>query len=91
MIQAESSFLLFKRRLCSHSAFAPIWKTKRIGVLFTHKNGDFGAISVTERSRAELEIGASHIGWVLSHSLVQCEQVSNRCGSEQVGAMTGIR
>ena len=54
-------------------------------VLFTQKNGDFGAISVTERSRAELESGASHVGWVLSHSLVQCEQVSNRCGSEQLG------
>ena len=48
-------------------------------VLFTHRDGDFGAISVTERSRAELEIGASHIGSVLGHSLVQFEQVSNRC------------
>ena len=34
---------------------------KRIGLLFTHKNGDFGAISVTERSCAA-RTGESHIG-----------------------------
>ena len=36
----------------------------RIGLLFTHKNGGFGAISVTERScaRADLKRGESHIG-----------------------------
>ena len=33
-------------------AFAPAWKPYRIGLLFTHKNGDFGAISVTGRSCA---------------------------------------
>ena len=31
-------------------AFAPARKPYRIGLLFTHNNGDFGAISVTERS-----------------------------------------
>ena len=31
-------------------ALAPARKPLRIGFLFTHKNGDFGAISVTERS-----------------------------------------
>ena len=31
-------------------AFAPTQKSYRIGLLFTHKNGDFGAISVTGRS-----------------------------------------
>ena len=31
-------------------AFASIQKPFRIGLLFTHKNGDFGAISVTARS-----------------------------------------
>ena len=33
-------------------AFAPKRKPFQIGLLFTHKNGDFGAISVTERSWA---------------------------------------
>ena len=32
------------------AAFAPTRKPNRIGPLFTHENGDFGAISVTERS-----------------------------------------
>ena len=32
--------------------FAPPRKSYRLGLLFTHKNGDFGAISVTERSCA---------------------------------------
>ena len=30
--------------------FAPAQKTYRIGILFTHKNGSFGTISVKERS-----------------------------------------
>ena len=33
-------------------AFAPARKPYRIRLLFTHENGDFGAISVTERSCA---------------------------------------
>ena len=33
--------------------FAPAPKPYRIGLLFTHNNGDFGAISVTERSCTE--------------------------------------
>ena len=33
-------------------AFAPARKLYRIVLLFTRKNGDFGAISVTERSCA---------------------------------------
>ena len=36
------------------SLFAPAQKPYRIGILFTRKNGDFGAISVTERSCAAL-------------------------------------
>ena len=32
----------------------PTRKRYRIGLLFAHKNGDFGAISVTERSCAAL-------------------------------------
>ena len=31
-------------------------KSYRVGLLFTHKNGDFGAISVTERSCAALSL-----------------------------------
>ena len=44
---------------CDHRLFtlyliavAPARKPYRTGVLFTHKNGDFEAISVKERSRA---------------------------------------
>ena len=33
-------------------AVAPTRKPYGTGILFTHKNGDFEAISVTERSRA---------------------------------------
>ena len=43
-------------------AFASALKSYQIGLLFTHKNGDFGWISVTERSCADLESGESHIG-----------------------------
>ena len=43
-------------------AFAPARKPYRLGLLFTHKNGDFGAISVTEQSCAALISKAeSHI------------------------------
>ena len=35
-------------------AFASALKPYRIGLLFTHKNSDFGCISVTERSCAAL-------------------------------------
>ena len=44
------------------TTFAPAQKVYRIGLMFTHKNGDFGAISVTERyCAAPIECGASHI------------------------------
>ena len=43
-------------------AFAPARKSYRIGLLLTHKNGDFGAISVTKRSCAAPIVGASHLG-----------------------------
>ena len=35
-------------------AFTPARKPYWIGLLFTHKNGDFGAISVTERRVAPI-------------------------------------
>ena len=40
-------------------AFAPPRESYRIQLLVTHKNGDFGAIFVTERSRVDLESGAA--------------------------------
>ena len=57
--------------------FAPVRKLYQIGLLFTRKNGDFGAISVTERNcAAPITLsGESHIEQVLCHTLVQCEQV----------------
>ena len=54
-------------------AFAPPQKSYRIGLLFTDKDGGFGAISVTERSLADLESVASHMGEVLCHTLEECE------------------
>ena len=44
--------------------FAPARKPYRIGLLSTHKNGDFGAISVTEAKlrRADILSEESHIG-----------------------------
>ena len=43
----------------------PAGKHYRLGLSFTHKNGDLGAISATARAKlrlADLESGASHIG-----------------------------
>ena len=43
-------------------AFAPPRKSYQIGLLFTHKNGSSGAISVTKRSCAEpISIVERHI------------------------------
>ena len=43
-------------------AFAPARKPYRIRLLFTHENGDFGAISVTERiCSAPISIVERHI------------------------------
>ena len=44
--QSEAFFTLYR------VAFTPAQKQYRIGLRFTNKNGDFGAISVTERSSA---------------------------------------
>ena len=43
-------------------SLAPARKPYRIGLLFTHKNGDCEAISIIERSRADLIRGESQIG-----------------------------
>ena len=52
-------------------------KPYQIALLFTHKNGAFGPISVTQRScgGAEVEKGSPHIGKVSVHSLGLCEHV----------------
>ena len=47
-------------------AFTPAQKQYRIGLQFTHKNGDFGAISVMERS------------WVAPITKVE-SHISDRC------------
>ena len=41
-------------------AFLPTWKPCRIRLLFTHKNGNFGAISVTERKSLK---------WTVTHQI----------------------
>ena len=48
-------------------------KPNQIWLLFTHKNGDFGAISVTERSCAApiSKVERHSIGQVLYHTFVQ--------------------
>ena len=52
--------LLFKKSKAMFTlyliAFAPARKQYRMGLLFTHKNGDFGANSVTQRSCAATHI-----------------------------------
>ena len=46
--------------------FAPARKPYRIGLLFTYENGDFGTISVTERSHT------APISKVVRHILNRC-------------------
>ena len=43
-------------------ALAPLRKPYQLGLLFTDKNGDFGAVCATEIRRVDLESGPSHIG-----------------------------
>ena len=45
-------------------AFTPASKPYRIELLFTYKNGDFGAISVTERSGATAVFKVESHMWV---------------------------
>ena len=51
-------------------AFAPARKPHRIGLLFVrHKNGDFGAISITERLKAApISKAESHISDGLNYT-----------------------
>lgn len=62
-------------------AFAPTRKPHWTGLPVTHKNGDhdFGAISVTGRSRAA-PICASRIGYFLCHTL---NRYSDRSSGEK--------
>ena len=57
-------------------AFTPASKPYRIELLFTYKNGDFDAISVTERSGAMNIVGAMAIFKVESHMWVRCSHYS---------------
>ena len=51
-------------------AFAPARKQYLIGVLFTHENGNFGAISVTGRGRAvQISKVESHISDIGFHTV----------------------
>ena len=60
-------------------------KPYRIGLLFTHKNDDFGAISVTERSCAG---GISNSCATL---LCSVNRYLDPSGSEKAEARTGIQ
>jgi len=63
-LESRLSYLMF---ILYRRAFAPARKPHRhrIGLLFTQKKGDFGAVSVTERSCAALNSkAASHISAV---------------------------
>ena len=73
-------------------AFAPSKKPYWIGLLFIHRNGDFGGIFVTEGSCAEppskLERHISErFCAILWHSV---NMYSDRSGSESIGARAGI-
>ena len=60
--QSEAFFTLYR------VAFTPAQKQYRIGLLFTHKKGDFGAISVMERRcAAPISKVESHISDRCSH------------------------
>ena len=65
-------------------AFAPTRKPHRIGLLFTHKKGDFCAISVTERScAAPISKVERHISDRFCASFwCSVNRYSNRSGSE---------
>ena len=52
--------------------FAQTQKPCRMGILFTHKNGDFGAISVTERSCPRV------ISKLESHILDKCSHYTRQ-------------
>ena len=52
-------WLLFTRY---RIAFAHARKSYRIGLLFTHKNGDYDFCNRAKLCRADLQTGESHIG-----------------------------
>ena len=77
------------RRIAS---FTPARKPFQIDLQFKHKNSDFGAISVTERSCAspilKVERHISDRFCVIFWCTVN--RYSDLSGSEEVGIMTGI-
>ena len=75
------------------TAIAPARKPYRMGRLFTHKNRDFGAISVTERScDAQISKVRLHISDRFGATL-RCtvNWFSDSSGGEEVLVRTGIR
>ena len=74
------------------TALAPTRKPHRTGLLFTHTNGDFGAISLTARSCGTpvFESGSSHIGKVYPTLSRNVNWYSDRSVSKWGGARTGI-
>ena len=51
-LDSLTSYLLTAERTLYQTSLARARKPYRIGLLFTHKNGDCGAISIIERGRA---------------------------------------
>ena len=77
------------RRIAS---FTPAQKPFQIDLQSTHKNSDFGTISVTERSCASPILKVErHISDRFC-SILWCtvNRCSDRSGSEEVGITTGI-
>ena len=77
-------FTLYRIALAPGAA----WKPHQVGLLFTHKNGDFGTISVTERSwAAPLSIEERHISDRFCATLsYNVNRYSDRSGSGLIGA-----
>ena len=66
-------------------AFTPAQKQYWIGLLFTHKNGDLGAISVTERCCAALR---PSLKWRVTYRIgVHTIQDSFQCQQNKVSGI----
>ena len=70
--------------------FALARKPNRIKLLFTRKNVNFGAISVTEQSCPTTSLKVERHTSFCAMLWCRVNRYSDRCGSEQVGAGTGI-
>ena len=74
------------------SGYEAAMRSYRIGLLFTHKNGDFGAISVTEGSCAvPISKVERHISdWFCATLWCNVDRYSHPNGNEEIGARPGI-